>query len=75
MKVQVIKPGYHGGKRYKPGDVFDVADGLKGSWFAPVESATVAKPKGRGKAPETFSDMAKADAATVAPEGGGGDLV
>lgn len=74
MKVRALKQGYYGGSRRREGEVFDVKDGAKASWFVPVESATVAKPKGRGKAPETFADVAQADAAAVAPEGGGGDL-
>lgn len=75
MKVRAIKPGFYGSHR-GAGEEFNVKDGAKAKWFAPVESATVAKPKGRGKAaPETFNEVAQADAATVAPEGGGGDLV
>lgn len=75
MKVRAIKAGFYASVRREVGEVFDVKDGAKSKWFVPVESAAVAKPKGRGKAPETFADVAQADAAAVAPEGGGGDLV
>ena len=58
MKVIATKDGFHGCRR-RPGDVFDVADGAKGSWFEPADKA---KPKGRAKAddksPQTLSELA-----------------
>ena len=42
MKVIATKPGYHG-KLREPGDIFDVADGSKASWFEPVEKKAEAK--------------------------------
>jgi hypothetical protein len=38
MKVTAIKRGFYGVLR-EPGDQFDVKDGEKGSWFAPVKEA------------------------------------
>ncbi|KAA3649393.1 MAG: hypothetical protein DWQ11_18805 [Proteobacteria bacterium] len=71
MKVRAIKAGYYGGSRRREGEVFDVKDGVKAKWFAPAEMPALAKPKqARGKAPETFSDLAKQDAASVSAEGG-----
>lgn len=37
MKVIALKPGYFGNLRY-PGDEFDVPDGARASWFAPVKT-------------------------------------
>ena len=77
MKVKALKAGFYAGTKRVEGEEFDVADGAKAKWFMSVSSAVIAKPKGRGKdkAPETFADVAKDDAAAVAPDGGGGDLV
>lgn len=38
MKVRAKAPGFHGAWR-KVGDVFDVPDDRKASWFEPVEEA------------------------------------
>lgn len=38
MKVTAIKQGYHGRLR-AVGDVFDVPDGSRASWFVPVDKA------------------------------------
>ena len=38
MKVTATAKGYLGCVR-EPGNVFEVADGLKGSWFTPVPEA------------------------------------
>lgn len=45
MKVTALKPGYFG-KLRSPGDVFEVPDGARASWFAPVNAgAEAAKPE------------------------------
>lgn len=36
MRVVALKPGYYGGLRVA-GELFDVDDGAKSSWFAPVD--------------------------------------
>jgi len=52
MKVVALKPGYLG-KLRQPGDEFDVPEGSKASWFAPVDAANASvlppaeKPKQR----------------------------
>lgn len=76
MKVLVLKMAFHGGRRVRPGEVIEVADGAKAKWFAPTQAAETTKPgrKKRGE-PETFSEVAQQDADSVAPEGGGADLV
>lgn len=37
MKVKAIKLGFYGGSRRRPGEVFEVPDALKGSWFVQVQ--------------------------------------
>jgi len=50
MKVKAVKPGFFG-KLRDPGDEFEVPEGTKASWFAPVEQEQpVAKPKEPAKA-------------------------
>ena len=47
MKVKAISPGYLG-KLRETGDEFEVPEGVKGSWFVPVDGE--AKTKGKAKA-------------------------
>lgn len=72
MKVKAIKPGFYGSRR-RVGDVFDVKDGARGSWFEPAEAAEAAKPKPKAKAkggePTTFSEIARTDSEAQAPKG------
>lgn len=72
MKVKAIKPGFYGSRR-RVGDVFDVKDGARGSWFEPVEAAEAAKPKPKAKAkggePTTFSEIARTDSEAQTPKG------
>jgi hypothetical protein len=35
-EVRATERGYYGSKLREPGEVFDVADGVTGSWFEPV---------------------------------------
>lgn len=53
MKVIALKAGYFG-KLRQPGDVFDVPEGSKASWFEPVEPKADGK-KAAGK-PEKQDD-------------------
>lgn len=36
MQVVAYSMGFYKGERRRPGDVFEVPDGLKSKWFAPV---------------------------------------
>lgn len=50
MKVIALKPGFYNGGRVRPGAVFDVEDGEKAGWFAPLEehkAKAESKPKGK----------------------------
>lgn len=64
MKVTATAKGYMGSIR-EPGDVFEVADGLKGSWFTPVpeEPKATAKLEGKGgpKKPAPADKAAQGD--------------
>lgn len=54
MRVVAHSIGYFGAIR-NAGDEFEVPDGAKGSWFAPVApevKAKSAKSKGKGETPE-----------------------
>lgn len=44
MQVIATARGYDNVRVREEGEVFDVADGTKGTWFKPVEDATSAKP-------------------------------
>lgn len=45
MKVTALENGFYGSYR-KEGDIFDVEDGEKATWFAPLEEDPVpGKPK------------------------------
>lgn len=58
MRVVAKSIGYFGSLR-AAGDEFEVPDGTKGSWFAPVEPEVKAKSaKGKGKEPEQSGDEA-----------------
>lgn len=48
MKVIATAVGYHG-KIRQPGDLFDVAEGSKASWYKPVDDPTES-PRGRRQA-------------------------
>lgn len=54
MKVIASKQGYFG-KLREPGDTFDVPDGSKASWFAPVDAA--AKNAKRAEKAEKAEDL------------------
>lgn len=41
MKVIATKKGFDGKALREPGDVFDMPDGTKGSWFEPVKPGKV----------------------------------
>lgn len=45
MRVRAITMGFYGGARRRPGDVFEVPDGTKGTWFKPADVAPQPAPK------------------------------
>ena len=84
MKVKSSKMYFINGSRVRPGTVFDHPDGKPLNPDMTVveggETATVKEPKApksKGKAPTTFSEIAKQDSAAMTPKGteGAADLV
>ncbi len=64
MKVIARTVGFHHGSRIRKGQEFEVADGTKASWFAPVESAggKAAKPvKAARPEPKALSQLGKGE--------------
>jgi hypothetical protein len=62
MKVQAKAVGFYGGARHRAGDVFEVKDGTKSSWFEPVETAKQApakSAKAKKEEPVALSDLQK----------------
>lgn len=59
MKVVAIKMAFHNGRRVRVGDVLEIPQGFKGSWFAPVASveAKAAKEKPTKPEPKALSEM------------------
>jgi hypothetical protein len=56
MKVQAKASGFYGGARHRAGDVFEVKDGAKASWFSPVDADKQAPTKSaKAKKDETVS--------------------
>lgn len=68
MKVIAIKPAFHNGARVRVGDVVEVADGHKGSWFAKAiapEAKAVVKPaKVSRETPRALSQAGKEEVKT-----------
>lgn len=48
MQVRATASGFYDGVR-KPGEVFEVADGVRGSWFEPADGAGFTPPAPRAK--------------------------
>lgn len=64
MKVKATSAGFFGGMRRRVGDVFEVPDGTKGTWFTavPAKGAAVEpvdKPKRAKAAPVALSELGK----------------
>ncbi len=57
MRVIATKPGFSDYLR-QPGDVFEVPDGSKGSWFKPVEDEPEKITRGRKASSEPADDQA-----------------
>ena len=61
MQVRALAFGFFGGRR-RPGDVFDVPEGTKGTWFAPVTASEAKAPAGKKPAapqPQALSQLGK----------------
>lgn len=66
MKVKAIKPGFYAGALIEPGQLIEVPDGAKASWYVPAaeyKAPVKEKPKAQ---PKTLSELAKAPVATAA---------
>lgn len=62
MKVQAKAVGFYGGARHRAGDVFEVKDGTKSSWFEPVEAAKASSAKSakaKKEEPVALSELQK----------------
>lgn len=73
MKVKAIEVGFFNGSRVRAGQVFEVPEGTKGSWFVPVgdvKATDAPKPAGKGKPkkdePQTLSAAARQEVQTFA---------
>lgn len=79
MRVKATKVGFYGGSRRRIGDVFEVEDGAKGSWFEPVQSASEApvvpkakrgeRAKARDNDPATLSEITRNEGQDQTPKG------
>lgn len=69
MKVRATAVGFHGGSRRRVGEVFDVPEGVTGSWFEPASKPAKASKKADPE-PTTLSEGAKLFGQVV-PEGEG----
>lgn len=49
MKVKALEAGFFGGFRRRQGDVFEVPEGTKARWLAPVQALGPAPTKGETK--------------------------
>lgn len=56
MQVIATKPGYFG-KLRAVGDKFEVPEGSKATWFAPVEAVKEVKPKAKADAKAEAGDL------------------
>ncbi len=70
MEVVALSKGFYGGAPRRVGERFDVKDGSKAAWYAPVNSAAAAaKPKAekvKGNKPDTLSQIGKEPAQAMA---------
>ena len=56
MKVLALETGFFAGARVRKGTTFDVPEGTRAKWFAPVESEAAKAP---GKAPAKADKLDK----------------
>lgn len=79
MQVRAIKAGFYNDRRYRAGDTFEFKGEKLGSWMVAVEGDAQAEPEAKTESkpakgkkssgPQTFSDIAKQDAAALTPKG------
>jgi hypothetical protein len=66
VRVKAIAVGFYPDTLRQPGEVFEVPEGLTGSWYVPVpkDEPVVEKPKveSRQKGPRSLSELAKQSA-------------
>lgn len=78
MQVRALSIGFFGGRR-RPGDVFDVPEGTKATWFAPVGETTAAPAEPVKQKPQALSERAgkagKPQSMTEVLKGGAENLV
>lgn len=67
MKVRALSAGFYNGARVRAGQEFEVPEGTKAKWFAPVSESKAAKAEGKSKAqaPQALSQMHKATPQTM----------
>lgn len=73
MKVRVTHEAFYGGRRVRVGDVIDVPDALKASWFAPVAAGRPPEPP--AKPPRKRETIALSQVAREKASGPLDDLV
>lgn len=69
-KVVVTQLAFYNRSRVRPGAVLEVPDDLRGSWFAPINSAAAkaaTAPKPVEDTPHTLSEMANARPVRAVP--------
>ena len=60
MKVIALTQGFHGGAVRAVGETFDVADGSRATWYAPLDTAPkVVKAKPKKDEPQALSQLGK----------------
>ena len=66
MQVTAIKPAFHDGRRVRVGDLVDVPETLKASWFAKNDTpaAKAAKARPVKETPKALSELGGAKAKT-----------
>jgi hypothetical protein len=58
MQVRALSVGFFGGARRRAGDVFDVPEGTKATWFAPVGETKAPVVKSTRPEPQALSQRA-----------------
>lgn len=57
MKVVALTAAFYNGARIRPGAEVEVADGYKGSWFAPIDSPAAKAPKAKKQEPKALAEL------------------
>lgn len=59
MKVIALDKGFFDGAPIEKGDTFDVPDGRKAAWYAPLDAVPKPKTPPAKEAPRALSEMGK----------------